>query len=81
MSSKDLIDSIAVEMKKKPEDFQKFVDILEENFLDTVESLQDVTDEQWKDMGIPVGLINKIKKKIAQPAQAPEAQQPATKPA
>ena len=64
MSTKDLIDSIAVEMKKKPEDLQKFVDILEENFLDTADSLGDVTDEQFKGMGIPVRIVNEIRKKL-----------------
>ena len=52
-------------MKKRPADFQKYVDALEENFLDTAESLVDVTDEQWKQMGIPVGLVNKIRKRLA----------------
>ena len=52
-------------MKKTPADFQKYVDALEENFLDTAESLVDVTDEQWKQMGIPVGLVNKIRKRLA----------------
>ena len=40
-----------------------------------------MTDEQWKDMGIPVGLINKIKKKIAQPQQAAQPQPAQPQPA
>jgi hypothetical protein len=47
-------------MKKDPKTFDKFVDILEGEFLDTAESLKDVTEGQWKDMGIPIGLVNKI---------------------
>ena len=45
MSSKDLLFKIAVELKKKPETFQKFVDILEENFLEEEEQLKEVTDD------------------------------------
>ena len=47
MSSKELIYEIATDMNKSPEEFQKYVDILSENFLDTVENLKEVTDEQW----------------------------------
>ena len=60
MSTKDLLAKIAGEMKKDPKTFDKFVDILEGEFLDTAESLKDVTEGQWKDMGIPIGLVNKI---------------------
>jgi hypothetical protein len=37
--------------------------VLEENFLDTADSLREVSDEQWRtDLKFPVGLVNKIKK-------------------
>jgi hypothetical protein len=39
MSSKDFLLQVAKDMGKKPEDFQKYLDILEENMIDTVESL------------------------------------------
>ena len=50
-------------MKKSPAEFEKYIVTLEENFLDEVESLKEVTDDQWKnDLKFPIGLINKIKK-------------------
>jgi hypothetical protein len=53
-------------MKKSPDEFEKYIVTLEENFLDDVESLKEITDEQWKnDLKFPVGLINKIKKSFA----------------
>jgi len=48
-------------MKKKPSVFEKFIEILEGEFLDEAESLKEVTDEQWKSMSFPIGLVNKIK--------------------
>lgn len=53
-------------MGKSPSDFSNYIAILEDNFLDTVDSLKDVTDEQWKtDLKFPIGLVNKIKKELA----------------
>lgn len=56
---------------------ERFITTLEDNFLDTVDSMKDLTDENYKDMGFPIGLVNKIKKRLAgdavpqaQPAQA-----------
>lgn len=72
---KDFIFAIAVEMNKKPETFQKFVDKLEEEMFDDVESLKDITDDQWSTMKFPMALVNKIKKALSgeakQPVQAP----------
>lgn len=66
MSSKDFLSKIAVQMGKAPTAFQQYVDVLEENFLDTVDSLRDVSEEQWKnDLKFPVGLLNKIKKELS----------------
>lgn len=45
---------------------------LEENFLDTVESLRELGDQDWKDMGFPIGLTKKIKQKIS-PAEVTTA--------
>jgi len=39
MSSKDFLLQVAQDMGKKPEDFKKYIDVLEENMIDTVESL------------------------------------------
>jgi len=65
MSSKDFMFKIAASMSKPASEFQKYVDALEENFLETVDSLREVNDEQWRnDLKFPVGLINKIKKEL-----------------
>ena len=64
MTTKDFIASIAMEMDKKPEDFAKFSDILEENLFDTVDSLRDIQDEQWNELKIPMRLVNEIKTKL-----------------
>jgi hypothetical protein len=64
MSSRDLILSIAGEMNKTAEQMEKFIAVLEENFLDTEESLRDLSDQDYKDMGFPLGLVNKIKKRL-----------------
>lgn len=37
---------------------------MEENFLETPESLKDVTEDQWKQFAFPIGLVNQIKKKL-----------------
>jgi len=76
MSTRDLLATIATEMKKDPATFEKFITILEDEFLDTADSLKDVSDDQWKDMGIPVGLVNKIKDHIL-PQKKPATQAPA----
>ena len=64
MSSRDLILSIAGEMNKTAEQMEKFIAVLEENFLDTEESLRDLSDQDYKDMSFPIGLVNKIKKRL-----------------
>jgi hypothetical protein len=66
MSSKDFLLQVAKEMGKKPEDFQKYIDILEENMIDTVESLRQLTEEEWRnDLKFPLGLVKKILKNLA----------------
>ena len=32
--------------------------------MDTVDSLKEVTEAQWTQMGIPVGLVDKIKSRL-----------------
>jgi hypothetical protein len=36
--------------------------------LESVDDLREVSDDQWKQMNFPLGLINKIKKCLAEPA-------------
>ena len=71
-SSRNLILSIATEMNKTPDQMERFITVLEDNFLDSVESLKDLTDDNYKDMGFPIGLVNKIKKRLF--GDAPQAQ-------
>jgi len=66
MSSKDFLLQVAKDMGKKPEDFQKYLDILEENMIDTVESLGQLTEEELrKDLNFPLGLVKAIIKSLA----------------
>ena len=44
-------------MNKTAEQMEKFITVLEQNFLDTEESLKDLTDQNYKDMGFPIGLV------------------------
>jgi hypothetical protein len=34
---------------------------LEENWIETVESMKQMDDDQWKSLNIPMGLVNQIK--------------------
>jgi hypothetical protein len=43
---KDFMRLVAEEMRKQPEDFQKYVSILEKNMIDTVESLGLLTEAE-----------------------------------
>ena len=62
---KDFMRRVAEEMGKQPEDFKKYVSILEENMIDTVESLGLLTEaEMRKDLDFPLGLVKNILKKI-----------------
>ena len=64
MTSRDLILQVAIEMKKTPEQMERFINSLEENMLDMAESLKEVSDQDYKDMGFPIGLVIKIKKRL-----------------
>ena len=62
---KDFMRRVAEEMGKQPEDFKKYVSILEENMIDTVESLGLLTEtDMRKDLQFPLGLVKNILKKI-----------------
>lgn len=62
-TSRDFMLQIAGQIGKSPDEIEKFIAVLEENFIDTADSLREVSDEQWRtDLKFPVGLVNKIKK-------------------
>ncbi|CDW74691.1 tether containing ubx domain for glut4 [Stylonychia lemnae] len=42
---------------------------LEDNWLDTIDSLKQVTDSQWTDLKFPMGVVNQIKKKLSESSQ------------
>ena len=44
MTSRDFILQVAIEMKKTPEQMEPFINKLEENMIDTVESLKELSD-------------------------------------
>jgi len=56
---------VALQIKKKPEDVEKFVVILEENWIETVAAMKQMEDDQWKSLNIPMGLANQIKGQLA----------------
>ena len=66
MSSKEFIHQVAKDMGKKPEDFQKYIDILDDNLLDSVEQLRELKEEDWRnDLKFPLGLIKAIMKNLS----------------
>ena len=60
---------------------EKFIASLEDNMLDTADSLRDLSDQDFKDLGFPIGLVKKIKQRIEPAASAPAQAQPAQQPA
>ena len=48
-------------MGKEPADFKKFQIILSDNLLDDMESLMEVSDKQWDDIGLPEFIVERIK--------------------
>ena len=45
---------------------EKFISALENDFIDTVEQIRDLSDEQFKQLGFPIGLVNQIRKKLTE---------------
>ena len=65
MSSTEFLLQVAKVMGKKPQDFQKYIDTLTENMIDTVESLSLLTEEEMKnDLKFPIGLVKNIVKNL-----------------
>ena len=74
MTSRDLILQVGTEMKRTPEQMEKFINSLEDNMIDTAESLKELSDQDYKDMGFPIALVTKIKKKLQSDYALPTAQ-------
>ena len=58
MATRDFIMSIGREMGR---DLSPQIKILENAFIDTVDMLANVTDEQFEKMKVPLGLVMKIR--------------------
>lgn len=58
MTSRDFLCALAAKIKKKPADVEKFIVALEENWIETVGAMREVDDDQWKQLGFPLGLLN-----------------------
>ena len=46
-------------------------DSLEDNWFDSAESLQSISEEQWSQLKLPMALVNAIKKKLLSESSAP----------
>jgi len=75
-TAKDFILSVAQKINKTPQDVSKYIDILEENWIENAGALRQMDDEQWKSLNIPLGLVNIIKKHLTEEKKAePEMMQ------
>jgi len=45
-------------MNKKPEDVEKFTLKFEESWIETVGDIKQLSEEQWKSLAMPMGLVN-----------------------
>ena len=66
MTARDLILSIASDTyKDKPEEqVQPYISALEDNMIDSAESMKELTEENYEDMGFPNTLVKKIKLRL-----------------
>eukprot|EP01097_Dermamoeba_algensis_P008882 TRINITY_DN60_c0_g1_i1.p1 TRINITY_DN60_c0_g1~~TRINITY_DN60_c0_g1_i1.p1 ORF type:complete len:182 (-),score=53.87 TRINITY_DN60_c0_g1_i1:48-593(-) len=64
-------DSSSVDAEKLEEQIGITTKTLEENFLMTIQSLRGISEIQWKDLNIPLGISTKIKEKLTR-AMTPE---------
>lgn len=77
-SARDFLIHVAAKINKKPADVEKFIEALESNWIENVAAIKQVDDDQWKSLGIPMGLVNQIKnnlKTVGQPAATEPASQ------
>ena len=79
MSAKDLVFEVARDLNMSIESIQQYAEKLEENFLTTQIALKDIDNDDWKQLGFPIGLSSQMKKKL-QNVERPEESPPAEKP-
>ena len=67
MSTRDFVVQVAQKIGKKASDLENIIKILEENWIENVAALKQLDDEQWKELKVPIGLVNQIKKNLNAP--------------
>jgi hypothetical protein len=67
-TARDFVILVAQKIGKKPSDLEKVINILEENWIENVGALKQLEDDQWKELKIPMGLVNQIKKNLNETA-------------
>ena len=61
-----LLLSIGSELGRSPDQMQPVIQkIVAENWYDSIESLQSVTEEQWKSFGLPQRLLDKVRERLS----------------
>ena len=73
-TAKEAVQMIGQQMNK---DMSGIIKTLEDNFIESVDELMEMSDEQCALLKIPFGIINKIKKEAAKHASNPGAIQTA----
>ena len=64
MSAKDLVFEVARDLNMSVESIQQYGEILDENFLTTQIALKEIDNEDWKQLGFPIGLSSQMKKRL-----------------
>ena len=67
-TAREFVILVAQKIGKKPSDLEKVINILEENWIENVGALKQLEDDQWKELKIPMGLVNQIKKNLNETA-------------
>jgi hypothetical protein len=49
---------MATKINKKPEDVEKFIVKFEESWIETVGDIKQLSEDQWKSLAMPMGLVN-----------------------
>ena len=64
MPARQFLIIVGDEMRRTATQMERFIGALENDFIDTVEQIRDLSDEQFKTLGFPIGLVNTIRKKL-----------------
>ena len=60
-SARDFLLDVARQIGKKASDLEKIILTFEENWIENVGAIKQLDDDQWKELKVPMGLVNKIK--------------------